>query len=162
MLVNLTEIEKDQILVRQLTVAKMEVETVSGLIEVQDLEAECKFRRDPQGFLMSCDLTANTIVACARCGGDLQGKLAVSDLFALRQKQPSGHHLVLDDSEMNVLFLEDTQIDLIRVLKEVIELETPAFPRHAEGVANCVIPGQDETVDPKQSPFGSLAKFLGD
>ena len=162
MLVNLTEIEKDQILVRQLTVAKLEVETVSGLIEVQDLEAECKFRRDPQGYLMSCDLTAKANVACARCGGDLQINLSLSELFALRQKQPSDHHLVLDDSEMNVLFLEDTQVDLIRVLKEVIELETPAYPRHADGVATCVVPGQAQTGDSEKSPFGSLAKYLDD
>lgn len=162
MLVNLTEIEKDEILVRQLTVANLEVETVSGLIEVHDLEAECKFRRDPQGYLMSCNLTAKAETACARCGDGLQMDLSFSDLFALRQKQPTEHHLVLDDSEMNVLFLEDTQVDLIRVLKEVIELETPAYPRHADGVATCVLPQQEQTVDTEKSPFGSLSKLLGD
>lgn len=162
MLVHLENIDKNQILERHMDVAKLEVETVSGIIVVKNLTAEFKFRVDPQGFLMSYDISSVCEIPCTRCGQELEMPFKCSDLAALRKNQPEDQHLVLDRSEMNVFFLKDQAIDLMRVLEELIELELPAYPRHEAGEPQCVIPNQEEEEAEKQSPFGSLAKFLDD
>jgi len=162
MLVNLSEIEKNQTLTRHLEVEAMEVEAVSGVVKAKDLKAEFKFRIDPQGYLMSYQLTGKACVPCTRCGQEVIQELNYSDLLALRKKRPEEHHLVLNHSEMNVYFWDQPTIDLMRVLEEIIELELPAYPRHKSGDPKCQVAEQEDPSEEKQSPFGALAKYLND
>lgn len=162
MLVNLSEIEKNQILSRQLDVAHMEVETESGIVQAHKLNVEFKFRQDPDGYLMSYECSGETNQPCIRCGKETIHQIAATDLLALRKRVPEDHHLVLDDSEMNVYFWEKPKVDLMEMLKEIIELEMPAYPRHPEGDPACELSVQADTNDSEQSPFGSLARFLKD
>lgn len=159
MLLNLHEVQPDKPLRRELELPELALDAISGTVSVHDCHATFRFRVDPLGFAVHYDIRATARMDCIRCSEPVDSKIAVSDWVSLRTQQPPGTHLVLNDSEMNVRFIPDARLDLTAFTEEIVELELPTYPRHAEGSENCQ-PPEDTPADEQASPFSVLSKYL--
>ncbi len=156
----LDELQPNKTISRTLVLDRLEIE--AGATVLQDVNAELRFRRDPTGYALRYDVHGQAQVKCIRCNGPLLEEIKVQDRVSLRLQQPEEHHLVLDDSEMNVRFIMDHSFDMTRFVTEVVELELPDYPRHAEGDSECrtEFPVDLERDEAKASPFQVLSRYL--
>ncbi|CAM2066987.1 DUF177 domain-containing protein [Sulfidibacter corallicola] len=161
MLVNLGILQSDKPLFREHQWPHLEWQTSSGKAGFEDVTASFRFRTDPLGYVLYFQVKANVTLSCNRCGGPLRLPVEVSDWVSLRTKQPADAHVVLGGDEMNIRFITDLEFDVDNFVGEIIELEIPAYPRHAEDDPSCEIQPREEPEEPPAaSPFSVLEKFL--
>jgi len=162
MKLDLNDIDPNRSLTHKVELASKQLPFQDGVADVSSLRLEISVRPDPNGYLLGYQLQANARVTCIRCGRDLEWEIDGQDWIGLRLQQPTAHHAVLDDSDLNIKFLSEPQLDLQELINELIELELPSFPRH-QGDPQCdaSVPRYRETTDPSDSPFAQLAEFVG-
>jgi uncharacterized metal-binding protein YceD (DUF177 family) len=156
----LDEIQPNKTISRTLVLERLEIE--DGAIVLRDLTAELHFRRDPLGYVLRYDVRGQADMKCIRCNGPLTEELCVQDWVSLRLQQPEEHHIVLNDSEMNVRFIADHSFDMTRFVTEAVELALPDYPRHEEDDSACSTGFPEDPVleEAKASPFQELSRYL--
>lgn len=156
----LDELQPNKAISRTLVLDQFEIE--DGAIVLEDVNAELRFQSDPLGYVLRYDVRGQAKTKCIRCNGPLVEEINIQDWVSLRLKQPEEHHIVLNDSEMNVRFIADHSFDMTRFVTEAVELELPDYPRHQDGDSECCTeyPVDQEREEEKASPFQALSRYL--
>jgi len=158
---HLDELQTGKEVQHELNLEREEIQTRSGVIIVQNLKAQLRFRMDPLGYVVKYTVRADAQCDCTRCGQSLQLEVDTEDWLALRVQQPEENLILLDNSEMNVRFIADKNVDLQSLVLEAVDLALPSFPRHEDDSSECLseeaATGSEE---PKSSPFDVLSKYL--
>ena len=144
---------------RELDLEEVRIQQMTGETVAKDIHAEFRFRIDPMGFVVHYKVKSEVESACVRCGSLLTRKIESSDWISLRTQQPQDGHVILEQSEMDIRFLDDDTINLEDLAIECIEMELPDYPRHEDGDPECLSSESLESVE-KSSPFDVLSKFL--
>ena len=162
MLCELAELKPNETITEKFQWTAEEVGSDLGSITLDLVTGGLKISRNGTGFEVHYDLQATAAMECVRCSQPVPFHLNKSDWVSLRVEQPHQSHLVLNESEMNVRFIQDLSFDISAFVKEVIELELPAYPKHKTDDADCRL-GKDpdlETSEETASPFQALSKLL--
>lgn len=159
MLFRLDSVPTGKIVHKEIELEKAELDTNSGPVALKKFHAALSFQTDPLGYVVKYKIRADARAGCVRCGTPMEFQIETSDWISLRVRQPEDSHIVLDNSEMNVRFITDTELDMSTFTKEIIELELPPYPKHNEGEADCKLQAAEET-ESASSPFGVLGKLL--
>lgn len=144
---------------RELDFEKVQIQQMTGEAVAEDIHAEFQFRIDPMGFVVHYKVRAEVEVACVRCAGSLTQSIDTANWISLRTQHPQDGHVVLEQSEMDIRFIEDDVVNLEELTIECIEMELADYPRHKEGDPQCVSSEELESAE-KSSPFDVLSKFL--
>ncbi|MDJ0835820.1 MAG: YceD family protein [Acidobacteriota bacterium] len=164
MRIRLEEIQPNKTVTRELDLERETINGVSGEVVLEDVHATLRLRTDPLGFVVHYDVTGRAVTDCIRCGEPLVLDVAQSDWISLRVSQPDEQHIVLNQTEMNVRFITEPELDLVQFVKEAIELAVPDYPRHEENHSECqaAFSAEPEEVTDTESasPFQALAKYL--
>ncbi len=160
MRINLAELRPGKPKTRNLELDRAEAQTASGPVGIRDLRAEFRFGLDPLGYVVRYRLRASADMTCVSTGKPVAATIDVADWISLRVQHPKDAHVVLDEAQMNVRFIESTELDIDGFALEIVELELPVYPRHpdADAAASEAV-GGERTAD-GDSPFAALAKLL--
>ena len=162
MLINLDEIQPHKPLHREFDLDRDELTTLGGKVVMEGIRASFQFRIDPLGYLVHYKVRASAHAPCVRCSQSLACPVDVADWVSLRTVHPEQSHVVLDDSEMNVRFIQGPKFDMRSFVKEIIELELPVYPRHDDNEPECQkLFAQEKGLSQQDgSPFNALSKYL--
>ncbi len=161
MKIQLTDIDAKSPFHRKLTFASHELNSSDREVQLSEVVFDLEIQVDPVGYVARYAFQAIASTSCVRCGELVQLPIQERDWIALRFEQPSEHQVVLQESDMNTKFLNQPELDVDHFVDEVMDLEVPEFPRHADG--ECEGFGNRVLSDtPKNRPFADLAHLLNE
>lgn len=164
MIFDLNKIERGKPTQLQLNIPQHEMGDPSCPFQVEEGSLAVSIQEHPGGFFMKFEIRAQVQAPCSSCGQPMEFKVDSNGGVDLQLEQPQAHHVILKPGEMDIRFLKDPELDLIRFFDEQVEFELPQFPKHPDEV-NClekILPelSLDEEKNTESSPFSVLSSML--
>ena len=130
-----------------------------GLIAIDRLAADFTVRREGEGVALEGQVRAAATQSCSVTGVPLPATVDEAARLRFAEEQPEGEDIELDDSEIDVLPIEDGAIDLGEAAAETLALSLDPFPRSPQAAEALAAAGVlDESA---VGPFSALAALKG-
>lgn len=151
---------------RETQVAAETVERIAlarrfGLLELDRLEAAVTLSRTGEEVMVAGTLRAEVVQPCVASGAPVPAALIVPFETLFRPQPAAGRpdeEVELSESEMDVVFYDQAEIDLGEAVAETLSLNLDPFPRAPEADAVLRAAGvQREGEEEKENPFAALS-----
>ncbi len=131
-----------------------------GLIALDRLEAGVTLRRIAEDVAVHGTLQASLVQACVASALPVPAVLATSfDILFRPRAQAVGaeEEIELSESEMDVVFYDEAEIDVGEVVAETLALALDPYPRAPEAEATLREAGVKREGEEEKGPFAALA-----
>lgn len=132
MILHLAKIEPDQPQEGSWSVENRTLPMQSQEVRILSMTLHYHVETKRGSFPFRYRLSGTVQAFCERCGDPMAVQIDDRDSIVLTNRQPTAGHVVLDDAELDTVFLKSTDFDLDSFLNEAVDLALPSYLRHME------------------------------